>query len=82
MPSVFVVPVYVEVPSGFERSVMALESHLRRAGYVFHTGEPLFETLEETKRSLLQVGPSVSSRDSEIEQEVATGPQLVESKTA
>jgi len=54
MPSVFVVPVYVEVPGGFERSIIALESHLRRAGYVFHTGEPLFETLEETKRSLLQ----------------------------
>jgi len=54
MPSVFVVPVYVEVPGGFERSIIALESHLRRAGYVFHTGEPLFETLAETKRSLLQ----------------------------
>jgi hypothetical protein len=52
MPSVFVVPVYVEVPGGFERSVMALESHLRRAGYVFHTGDPLFETLEETKKAL------------------------------
>ena len=52
MPSVFVVPVYVEVPSGFERSVIALESHLRRAGYVFHMGDPLFETLEETKKSL------------------------------
>ncbi len=52
MPTVFVVPVYVEVPSGFERSVIALESHLRRAGYVFHVGDPLFETLEETKKSL------------------------------
>jgi hypothetical protein len=52
MPSVFVVPVYVEVPGGFERSIIALESHLRRAGYVFHTGDPLFETLEETKKSL------------------------------
>jgi len=80
MPSVFVVPVYVEVPSGFERSVMALESHLRRAGYVFHTGDPLFETLEETKKSLLQNGPGVS--DNEVEQELATGPQLVESKSA
>jgi len=52
MPSVFVVPVYVEVPSGFERSIIALESHLRRAGYVFHVGDALFETLEETKKSL------------------------------
>lgn len=52
MPSVLVVPVYVEVPGGFERSVMALESHLRRAGYVFHTGDPLFETLEQTKKTL------------------------------
>jgi hypothetical protein len=79
MPSVFVVPVYVEVPSGFERSVMALESHLRRAGYVFHTGEPLFETLEETKKSLRQ---NTASGDGEIEPELATGPQLVQSKTA
>lgn len=54
MPSVLVVPVYVEVPGGFERSVMALESHLRRAGYVFHTGDPLFETLEQTKKTLLR----------------------------
>jgi len=52
LPSVFVVPVYVEVPGGFERAVLALETHLRRAGYVFHTGTPLLETLEETKRSL------------------------------
>lgn len=57
MPSVFVVPVYVEVPGGFDRSVMALEEHLRRAGYLFHTGEPLFETLEETKKSLQQDEP-------------------------
>ena len=41
MPSVLVVPVYVEIPSGIERAVMALESHLRRAGYVFRTGEPV-----------------------------------------
>jgi hypothetical protein len=51
MPGVFVVPVYVEVPSGFERAVAALESHLRRAGYAFYTGEPMPVTLEETKRS-------------------------------
>jgi hypothetical protein len=52
LPSVFVVPVYVEVSSGFERAVDTLESHLRRAGYLFHTGEPLPRTLEETKRAL------------------------------
>jgi hypothetical protein len=57
MPSVFVVPVYVEVPGGFERSIIALEAHLRRAGYVFHIGDPLFETLEETKQSLSQSEP-------------------------
>lgn len=41
MPSVFVVPVYVEVPAGFERAISTLESHLRRAGYVFKMGEPM-----------------------------------------
>ncbi len=53
MPSVLVVPVYVEVPDGFERAVTALEAHLRRAGYAFYTGEPLPVTLEETKRTML-----------------------------
>jgi len=53
MPSVLVVPVYVEVPDGFERAVTALEAHLRRAGYAFYTGEPLPATLEETKRNML-----------------------------
>jgi hypothetical protein len=81
MPSVFVVPVYVEVPSGFERSVMALESHLRRAGYVFHTGDPLFETLEETKKSLSR-GDSAAGAGDEIERNSATPLELVESKTA
>ncbi len=52
LPSVFVVPVYVEVSGGFERAVDTLELYLRRAGYLFHTGEPLPETLEETKRAL------------------------------
>jgi hypothetical protein len=51
LPSVFVVPVYVEVPSGFERSIATLEATLRRAGYTFHTGEPLAETLEEYKKA-------------------------------
>lgn len=46
MPSVLVVPIYVEIPSGIERAVMALESHLRRAGYVFRTGEPIQLTSE------------------------------------
>jgi len=63
MPSVFVVPVYVEVPGGFERSVMALESHLRRAGYIFHTGEPLFETLEQTKKALLGAEQAEDAQD-------------------
>jgi hypothetical protein len=52
MPSVLVVPVYVEVPAGFARAVDTLEFHLRQAGYAFHTGEPQRETLEETKKSL------------------------------
>jgi hypothetical protein len=47
MPKVFVVPVYVELTDGFERAVATLESHLRRAGYAFHTGEPVPKTLEE-----------------------------------
>jgi len=71
MPSVFVVPVYVEVPSGFERSIIALESHLRRAGYVFHTGDPLFETLEETKKSLAHGEPIEMAPESVLESEVS-----------
>ena len=58
MPSVFVVPVYVEVSAGFERAVDTLESHLRRAGYIFYTGEPLPETLDDTKRALEEKGES------------------------
>ena len=54
MPGVFVVPVYVEVSSGFERAVDTLESYLRRAGYIFLTGEPMAESLDDTKRSLQQ----------------------------
>lgn len=71
MPSVFVVPVYVEVPSGFERSIIALESHLRRAGYVFHTGDPLFETLEETKKSLAHCEPIEMAAESVVGSEVS-----------
>jgi hypothetical protein len=56
MPSVFVVPVYVEVPQGFERAIATLESHLRRAGYAFCMGAALPVTLEETKQALLTPG--------------------------
>ena len=52
VPSVLVVPVYVEVNSGFERAVPTLESILRNAGYVFCVGDPLPETLDETKDRL------------------------------
>jgi hypothetical protein len=52
LPSVFVVPVYIEVSGGFDRAVDTLELYLQRAGYLFHTGDPLPETLEETKRAL------------------------------
>lgn len=61
MPSVFVVPVYVEVSAGFERAVDTLESHLRRAGYIFYTGEPLPETLDDTKRALEEKAESRGS---------------------
>jgi len=71
MPSVFVVPVYVEVPSGFERAIIALESHLRRAGYVFHTGDPLLETLEETKKSLAHGEPIEMAAESVVGSEVS-----------
>ena len=80
MPSVFVVPVYVEVPGGFERSVMALESHLRRAGYIFHTGEPLLETLEETKKALLRAEDADYAGDADAD--TATVPELAESNKA
>jgi hypothetical protein len=55
---------------------------LRRAGYVFHTGDPLFETLEETKKSLLRGDPAAGSSSDEIERNSATPLELVESKTA
>lgn len=56
MPSVLVVPVYVEIPEGVERAVMALEAHLRRAGYVFQTGEPFPEDLGKATRLHLEDG--------------------------
>jgi hypothetical protein len=55
MADVLIVPVYVEVPSGFERAIDTLESHLRRAGYVFSTGQPRLEKLEEAKGARLEV---------------------------
>jgi hypothetical protein len=82
MPNVFVVPVYVEVPGGFERSVMALESHLRRAGYIFHIGNPLFETLEETKRALARTEELDDSAHEEGGPESAAIPELAESNKA
>jgi hypothetical protein len=51
MPSVFVVPVYVEVPVGFERAIGTLEAILRRSGYKFYTGKPLPKTLEQCKKA-------------------------------
>jgi hypothetical protein len=51
MPSVFVVPVYVEVPAGYERAIGALETILRRSGYMFYTGKPLPKTLEQCKKA-------------------------------
>jgi len=59
MPNVLVVPVYVEVLD-VERAVMTLESHLRRAGYSFHTGEPLRETLDDTTRRMSSAQPGNS----------------------
>jgi hypothetical protein len=50
MPNVVVVPVFVEVPDGFERAIDTLESHLRRAGYSFYTGKPFHGTLDETSQ--------------------------------
>jgi len=47
MAKILVVPVYVEVPEGFERAVSTLEAHLRKAGYSFYMGEPLRVTLEQ-----------------------------------
>lgn len=66
MPSVLVVPVYVEVPGGFERAVSTLESILQRAGYRFHIGEPLFETLEDTKQALAEPATTCEAGDGTI----------------
>ena len=51
MPSVFVVPVDVEVPDGFERAVATLESCLGRAGYAFYVGEASPLTLDEFRKA-------------------------------
>jgi hypothetical protein len=66
MPSVLVVPVYVEIPDGVERAVMALEAHLRRAGYIFQTGEPFPETLEKGETMPLEDGCASASADGQV----------------
>lgn len=66
MPGVFVVPVYVEVPDGFERAIATLEGILQRAGYRFYTGEPLFETLEQTEQALADSRPGNETSDGAV----------------
>ena len=56
MPSVCVVPVYVEVPDGFERAIATLEGILERSGYRFHTGTPFAGTLDEARPTLEETG--------------------------
>jgi hypothetical protein len=73
MPSVMVVPVYVEVSSGFDRAVDTLESHLRRAGYLFHIGEPLSEDLETTKARFGVNQPAESHDDGQVGAGVSSG---------
>ncbi len=73
MPSVIVVPVYVEVSSGFDHAVDTLESHLRRAGYVFHIGEPLPEDLETTKAWFGVNQPAGSRDDGQLGAGVSSG---------
>ena len=51
MLGVFVVPLYLEIPDGFERAVATSESHLPRAGYAFYLGEPLPVALERPKET-------------------------------
>ena len=51
MPSVLVVPVYVELPVGFDNAISTLEAILKRSGYIFYTGKPLPRTLEECKKA-------------------------------
>ena len=53
MPAVMVAPVYVEVPD-VSRAVIALESHLQKAGYAFHMGDAVSETLEDTKQRITE----------------------------
>ncbi len=54
VPRVLVVPVYVEISAGFERAIGTLESILQRAGYRFHTGDPLFESLDDIKQTRVE----------------------------
>lgn len=55
MPSVCVIPVYVEVPDGFERAITTLERVLGRAGYRFHTAAPIAGTLDQTRHVLSDI---------------------------
>lgn len=66
MPSVLVVPVYVEIPDGVERAVMVLEAHLRRAGYVFQTGEPFPEALGKARAIPLEDGSGSSTANGQV----------------
>ena len=54
MADVLVVPVFVEIPSGFERSLSTLEDILRRAGYAFSVGEPLSGMVETAAQTFAQ----------------------------
>lgn len=66
MPSVLVVPVYVEIPDGVDRAVMALESHLRRAGYVFQTGQPFPDPSGKDNTAHLDNGCTSSIADDQV----------------
>jgi len=61
MPSVYVVPVYVELPEGFERAIATLEAVLQRAGYRFNTGVPFAGTLDQAR--LRGVGSTQAASD-------------------
>jgi len=52
VPSVLVVPVYVEISAAFERSLPTLEQILRRAGYAFCVGEPMSATIDTVVKTL------------------------------
>jgi hypothetical protein len=70
MPGVLVVPIYVEVPD-VGRAVLALESLLERAGYIFHVGDPVTETLEETRRRVTHTEPTRHGNDGAVRARVS-----------